>query len=312
MAQLGDIRMPKLDKVEPASPRRCPQPADFSDIPGCEAEKRALQIAAAGGHSILLMDCSYAAGLAQRLPTILPQLADGELEEAVAIRSAAGLPSGDLLSGLRPFRPVRHSMTLAGLLGGGREPLPGEASLAHGGVLFLEDVSETEPTLLDALRQPKEAGAVHIVRAGGIYSFPARFILAAGATTCTCPPEAPCTCSHRKRLLATSQRLFDIFAGPGSHSSPGLLVLEGPSSSAEMLEGVVRAREFAARRAEQGDQGPQTRATGEAQALLGSLTKDPALKSRCLLIARTIADLGESEQVDAIHVAEASSLLPRL
>src|SRR5712691_6745785 len=187
---------------------------DLKDIRGQESAKRALEVAAAGGHNLLMVGPPGAGKsmLAARLPSILPPLLPAELLEVSMIASVAGQLDGGALTNRRPFRAPHHSASMAALVGGGLRAKPGEISLAHGGVLFLDEFPEFDPRVLDSLRQPLESGEVAIARANHRVTYPARFMLIAAMNPCRCgrasepgftcrrAPNTRCTADYQARL----------------------------------------------------------------------------------------------------------------
>ena len=307
---------------------------DMRDVMGQENVKRALEIAAAGGHNILLIG-SPGAGksmLAKRLPSILPELSRAEALETSGIWSVAGLtdPGHPLLT-RRPFRSPHHTTSAAALAGGGPLMRPGEISLAHNGVLFLDELPEFHRDVLEALRQPLEDGAVTVSRVHGTARYPCQFMLAAAMNPCKCGylghPTRECTCTpsaieqYRRRISGPLLDRIDLHVEAMPVEYEALAAEAGGESSA-----AIRARVTAARKVQQerctdlpgvrcNAQLPGAalrkycRMTPKAQQILRAaferLGYSARAYDRILRVARTIADLDGSEQVDTAHISEA-------
>ena len=233
---------------------------DFCEIDGNDVAKRALQIAAAGLHGILLVGPpgSGKSMMASRIPTILPPLGENERIESAMIHSVAGLPFDSILAGHQPFRSPHHSASQAGLMGGGSPASPGEVSLAHNGVLFLDEMPEFGNAVLQMLRQPIESGIVSLARARGTMVFPARFLLVGAANPCPCgyygDAQRSCRCTpgqitaYQARIGGPLMDRFDLIVNVWRSDPTQVLRTGRGTSSATLREGVLRARAFRAQR----------------------------------------------------------------
>lgn len=314
--------------ADPPSPTDFPSAPDFADVVDQEVAKRAMVIAAAGRHCLLMVGPpgSGKSMLARRLPGILPPLTDEERLEAMLVHSVAGEATDRIAAGLRPFRSPHHSVTIPGLLGGGKLGTPGEVSLANHGVLFLDELPEFGAKTLQTLRQPLEEHVVRLVRVDNVFVFPADFQLVAAANPCPCgylgDPDHTCTCSpgaihrYQNRIGGPIMDRFDMAIDVARPSSRKVVRGERGTGSEEMLAQVLSAVEFASwRRSREGANRELTTGFDDgARSLLEAVAKSLSLGGRGIArvsrVARTIADLDESELVREGDVAEAAAYRP--
>ncbi len=307
-------------------------PIDFQEVKGQEHVKRSLEIAAAGGHNVLMIGPPGTGKtmLARRLPTILPDMNFEESLETTKIYSVSGLlPTNSALIATRPFRSPHHTISDAGLIGGGAVPKPGEVSLAHNGVLFLDELPEFRKNVLEVMRQPLEDGSVTISRAATSIAYPSRFMLVAAMNPCPCgffgDPHKECSCSpiqiqkYRTKISGPLLDRIDIHIEVPTVKYRELSSETGGEASSNIRERVNHAREIQKRRFHGGRIHSNAQMTPRyvkkfskpdesgiklLETAVDRLGLSARAYDRILKVARTIADLEESEEVRSHHIAE--------
>lgn len=329
-AHLNGLAQLAPAEVMPENPCVTISGPDLKDIKGQHTARMALEIAAAGGHSLLMVGPpgSGKSMLASRLPSILPPLSNDEMIESAALRSLYQ-PIDEGSIGVRPFRSPHHSASAVALVGGGSDPRPGEISLAHHGVLFLDELPEFGRHVLEVLREPLETGEIHISRAARQATFPARFQLVAAMNPCPCGylghVSKPCRCSqesvarYQGKISGPLLDRIDLSINVPSLSSADL-ANQTPGESSEQVKGRVMAAR-ARQMARQGNINAQLSVTdlddianisNEAKQCLGQLMTKLSLSARSyhrlLRVARTVADLENQITVTEQHILKAVSL----
>lgn len=335
----GDEAITPIEGGQMVAPTRLNSPYDLTHVRGQESVKRALEIAAAGSHNILLHGPPGTGKtlLARTLPTIMPPLTTDDALEITKIHSVAGLlPHGTGIMIERPFRTPHHTTSGVALVGGGANPRPGEVSLAHRGVLFLDEFPEFNRCVLEALRQPLEDGVITISRAAGTLKFPAEFMLVAAMNPCPCgfasDPTQRCICTtsqlqlYRKKISGPLLDRIDLVVDVPKISFEKLHGDELGETSSEVGARVGQAREIQRERLRAFGCHTNRQMTTPMLKMFCQLD-DEGVKfmrsamerlklsarafTRVLKVARTIADLTKSERIDVAHVAEALQFRPK-
>lgn len=304
---------------------------DLRDVRGQESAKRALEVAAAGGHNLLMVGPPGAGKsmLAARLPGLLPPLSPQELLDVSIVHSVAGLLERGELSRARPFRSPHHSASMAAMVGGGMKAKPGEATLAHRGVLFLDELPEFTPQVLDSLRQPLETGEITVARANAHVSYPARFQLIAAMNPCRCGTAGAdgiacrrgerCAVDYQSRISGPFMDRIDIQIDVPAVTPADLALPPAKEGSGDVRARVSRARDVQLERnggitnaeltSDRLDHVAEPDRDGQKLLIQAAETLGLTARGyhRVLRVARTLADLSGSERVHRLHIAESLS-----
>lgn len=312
-------------------------PIDFAEVKGQEFAKRAIEIGVAGGHNLLLIGPpgTGKSMISKRIPSILPPMSLTESLETTKIHSIAGrLKPNQALIATRPFRAPHHTISDVGLLGGGTHPSPGEVSMAHNGVLFLDEFPEFQRSVLEVMRQPLEDGEVTIARSAATSTFPSRFMLVASMNPCPCgyagDPRRECRCTsqqitrYRNRISGPLLDRIDIHIEVPSLAYNQLAGLEKGESSADIRKRIIRARTVQQMRYAASEQIHCNSDMGAKEVQAHCQLTDSAAQilkiammeynfsarayDRILKVGRTIADLAESAEIEEFHIQEAVQL----
>ena len=323
-----------LSPPQPGAVEAPVRSADLKQVKGQEVAKRALEIAAAGGHNLLMVGPPGAGKslMASCLPGILPDMTPSEALESSMVASVAGTLEGGRISRARPFRAPHHSASMAALVGGGLKARPGEVSMAHLGVLFLDELPEFQRAVLDSLRQPLETGEVTVARANAHVTFPARVQLIAAMNPCrrghlgdpalACSRAPRCAADYQAKVSGPLLDRIDLHVEVQAVTAADLVLPPPAEGSAEVAARVAAAR--AVQTARYADTPTRTNAEVDGEALEAVAGPDEAGRqllaqaaaamklsargyTRVLRVARTIADLAGAERVSRVHIAEALS-----